>query len=208
MTGTDDNWPPDYSPQWRRHIHAIGVIALRFSRFEACLYDLYIYIYIRLSQEHNTSLAEIEESYASLNDKKRASIIRRRASEFARDKTISDSVNNLMDYFEWCRSSRNLIIHSELYPKSFDRKYDLLHLTKPTSKQDPTPGYASLSVRKCRYIADRIEKGVQKSAEIRLRIRFLGLPQEKVHPLAWDCVSVTTLRKLRIPRIMTLMERP
>ena len=204
MTDPEDNWPTDYSPQWRRHIHAIGVIALRFSQFEACLYDLYI----RLASANDSNLAGIEDTYANFNDKKRASATRQRANEFTCDKTISDSVDNLMDYFEWCRISRNLILHSELYPKSFDRKYDLLHLTKTVSKQDTKRGYTSLSVRKCRYIADRIQRGVRKSAEIRLRIRFFGLPREKVHPLAQDCVSAASLQKLRIPQILTLKERP
>ena len=99
MSDTEDDWPKDYNSKLRRHLHAVGVISLRFSQFEAALHDLYI----RLKSSHGQKLEDIEEQFSKLNDEKRAKAIRRAGRSFTHDMSMGDKVANLLDYFDWCR---------------------------------------------------------------------------------------------------------
>lgn len=204
MPDTDDNWPHDYSAKLRCHIHAIGVISLRFSQFEAALHDLFN----RLASETNEDFDGVNQAFIKLNEEKRAKAIRKAAAEFERDISISAHVNNVMDYFEWCRECRNQILHSEQYPKGIGGKKDVLYLTKRRSKQSIDQVYGRLTVRKLRYIADRIERGIWLSAEIRIKITYGGLPLDKVPRAAREYILSPSLKKLRIPQTLTLEDHP
>jgi hypothetical protein len=97
MFSRKDEWPSDYNPKLADHIHAIGVVALRFSQFEACLRDLYL----RLASGNHDDLENIDREYLKLNDEKRAKAIRKQAKQLAVNADlIACSVDNLIDFFD------------------------------------------------------------------------------------------------------------
>jgi hypothetical protein len=114
MADSDDQWPlPSYNPGARKHLHAIGVIAVTFGAFERSIDSLYFFHPQRMKLPHELTALY----YFNLNEEKRVVAIRDVFKSFERDPTVIEAVGNALSYFQWCRNVRNQILHSERYPK-------------------------------------------------------------------------------------------
>ena len=134
MAESEDIWPlPDYNPGLPKHLHVLGVMAVTFAAFERSLDSLY------KNKARRQDMPEelIDLYYFSLNEEKRIEAIRIIFKRYEENPAVIALINNLLDYFQWCRFSRNQILHAERYPPAFGGDPDILHLTKRIGKQSP-----------------------------------------------------------------------
>jgi hypothetical protein len=118
-----DNWPTDYNPGDRRHLRALGVIAIQFASLERSLEILY-----RNAAERQKLPDDLIDLYFfSLNEEKRIQAVRSIFAAYEKDTKILALVENLLAYFHWCRNCRNQILHAERYPPAFGGKPDTLY---------------------------------------------------------------------------------
>lgn len=172
----DDNWPlPAYHPGPRLHLHALGVIAITFAGFEAHLYALCPNVASRRNVEFNN------EKFLGLSDKNKIKTIRAFFEKCEKRGDVSASINNLLDYFDWCQHCRNQLLHAERYPATF-AKDDVLYLTKRIDKASPISGHVELTLKEIRDIAEKIRAGVLLCADLSLYLRYGGVPRDKIDP--------------------------
>lgn len=203
MSDTEDSWPRHYNPGPHSHLHAIGVIGITFASLEGSI-DV---LYLDRARRENMPTDLINLYYFSLNEETRLKAINTIFAIYEKDEAIKDCVSNMVAYFAWCRNCRNQILHAELYPASLGGKKGVLYLTKRLSKQSPQSGYMRFKLRKLRYIADRIRKGVVQCAEIHLYLSFHGYPTNTI-PQEMRVYARTLPKKLRIPQTLALDPHP
>ena len=119
--------------------------------------------------------------YFSLNAEKQLEAIKIVYKEYETDKDVVALVENIVEYFEWCRDVRNKLLHAEHYPPMFGGDPDTLQLTKREGKKPPKQVYVALQLNRLRGLADQIAEGKMRCASLRiyLRVRELrptGLP--------------------------------
>jgi len=164
MTDTEHEWPAHYNPGSHKHLHALGVIAVEFASLERSLDTLYA----NRARKENFPEELTDLFYFTLNEEKRIEAIRTIFRTRENDGATVILINNILDYFQWCRNCRNQLLHAERYPPSFGGDTDLIYFVKRLGKQMKKTGYMKLSVRHLRYIADRIHAGVVQCATIHL----------------------------------------
>jgi hypothetical protein len=97
------------------------------------------------------------------------------------DDDVSASINNLLDYFDWCQHCRNQLLHAERNPVTFG-KDDVLYLTKRIDKASSQSGHVELTLGEMRDLAENIRAGVVLCAELSLYLRYGGIPRSKIDP--------------------------
>jgi hypothetical protein len=173
----DDTWPqPDFAVGHRDHVHAIGVISLLTAQFERSIDSFHAHHW----HLQNAPDELIDLYFYSLNEEKRLEAIRTAFEKFEQDPAVREAIENLIQYFKWCRDARNNLLHAEHYPASFGGDPALLYLMKRTSKSSTTSGYMKLSLEYLRSIAGKIRAGIVQSAKISIYLRIRGLPPEEI----------------------------
>ncbi len=85
---------------------------------------------------------------------------------------VRDAIINVVSFFDWAHKSRNVILHSERYPPSFGSDPGVLYLTKRASKRDYSSRYIAADLSVLRSTAENMRKGIIRSAEINIYVRF------------------------------------
>jgi hypothetical protein len=204
MVELSDEWPTDYNPGAPKHLHVLGVIAVQLASFERSIDALCL----NISRQQHVPKDLTELYYYSLNEEKRIEAVRIIFSEFEKDKEVTGLVDNMLNYFQWCRECRNQLLHAERYPPAFGGDSDMLHLTKRVGKQSPKTAYMKFSLETLRSIADRIRAGHVRCLHLRAYLRFRGRSPATV-PVAFRPYILKPLPgKLRVPKSLRLRLRP
>jgi hypothetical protein len=201
----EDTWPiPRYNPGRSKHLHALGVIAVTFASFERSV----DFLYVNLAREQHMPKELFSLYYFSLNEEKRIEAIRLVFKTFEKNTEVIALIENLLDYFQWCRNCRNQILHAEQYPPMFGGEPDTLYLTKRVGKRSPQTGYMKFKLSKLRFIADKVREGVVRCAEMHIYFRFRGRPLNAVPAELRAYVREPLPQILRIPRHLRLTPSP
>jgi hypothetical protein len=203
----DDTWPlPHYNPGSRGHLHALGVISITFANFQASIDSHYWQCAAFVGQ----SLDQAESEFFKLSEEGRIKATKVLIRRLDTDVELIKSVDNVLDFYNWCRKCRNIIVHSERYPPAFGGKEDELHMikwTRPSLRKPSEPQYVKFTVSQLRGIADNFRVGVKQSAELHMHIRYRGAPIEKVPDLYKPYASKPP-RPLKIPHALKTSNRP
>ncbi|MEJ0050208.1 MAG: hypothetical protein WDN02_03155 [Methylovirgula sp.] len=89
------------------------------------------------------------------------------------------SMNNLLDYFDWCQHCHNQLLHAQRYPGLFAPK-DTMYLTKRVNKGSSKFGYVKLTLEEVRDIAEKMRAAVLQCADLSLYLRFEDAPPHKI----------------------------
>jgi hypothetical protein len=197
----NDTWPkPHYNPGRPKHLHALGVIAIQYASLERSVDILYLNKALRQSLPQDL----IELYYYSLNEEKRIDAVRSIFENYEQDPEVIALIENLLEYFQWCRNCRNQILHAEQYPAAFGGDKNTLYLIKRLGKQSPKSGYLKFKLSTLRSIADQTRSGVVQAAELHLYLRFRGQPDSEI---ARE-FSASLPEKLSVPKHLTLSPTP
>jgi hypothetical protein len=201
-----DAWPmPEFNAGEHYHVHALGVISLNVAQFERSIDNLYNFYPRKLSLPDE--LASLY--YFSLNEERRLIAIKAIFDRYEEDNLIKELIENLLRHFQWCRNTRNQLLHAELYPAGFGKKPGLLYLTKRLGKQSPVSGYMKFSLDSLREIATQARAGIVQSAELHIYLRVRGEPIEKIEPSLQPYADRESLPKpLPIPKPLEIDENP
>lgn len=173
---TEDNWPrPAYNPGPRLHLHALGVISITFAGLEAHLHALCSNVASRRSVEFD------REKFWRSSEKDKIKMMRTFFEKSEKRGDVIKSINNLLDYFDWCQHCRNQLLHAELYPATFG-KDNVLYLTKRIDKASAESGHVELTLEEIREIAEKIRGAVVLCADLSLYLRYGGVPRDKIDP--------------------------
>ena len=177
MTETEDQWPlPKYNPGSHSHLHALGVIAVTYAGFQRSIDELYAF------HPHRQKLPEqlISLYYLSLNEERRLVAIRDIFEEYEKDDLVKAAIQNVLNYFLWCKRARDQILHAERYPAMFGGKSDTLYLTKRLNKLSPKSGHMAFNLDELRSIADKMRAGTVQSATIHIHLRVRDIPIDQL----------------------------
>ena len=105
------------------------------------------------------------------------------AAHHTRDDVIA-SMDNLVDYFDWCQNCRNQLLHAAKYPALFHEK-DTMYLTKRKRKGSSKYGYIKLTLQEIRDIAEKVRAGVVQCADLSIYLRHEGVPRHKINAVYW-----------------------
>ena len=145
MVDPGDMWPePHYNAGGRKHLHALGVIAVTYRAFQRNMDDIYKF-YLRKQKVPD---ALMNAYYFSLDEGNRVSVLKGVCKEYETDPKIFALVENLAEYFYWCKNCRDELVHAEQYPALFGGASDTITLTKRIGKTDPKTGYVALCKRR------------------------------------------------------------
>ena len=170
----EDTWPlPRYNPGSRNHLHALVVISITFANLQASIDSLYRQRGWIAGIQHE----QPEADYFRLTEEDRVKATNELVRKLDNDLVFVRAVENVLDYYNWCRDCRNIIIHSEQYPPAFGGKQDELYMVKWTKAPPRKAQYARFTVARLRSIADHIRAGVVQSAEINIYMRFRDTPR-------------------------------
>jgi len=123
MVESEDTWPmPEYNPGSPKHLHALGVIAIQFASLERSI-DI-LYLNKALNQKLPQDLVELY--YFTINEEKRIEAVRSVFKKYEKNPLVKNLVENLLEYFQWCRNCRNQILHAERYPPALGGDKDML----------------------------------------------------------------------------------
>lgn len=206
MVDPGDMWPePHYNAGGRKHLHALGVIAVTYRAFQRNMDDIYKF-YLRKQKVPD---ALMNAYYFSLDEGNRVSVLKGVCKEYETDPKIFALVENLAEYFYWCKNCRDELVHAEQYPALFGGASDTITLTKRIGKTDPKTGYVALSLQRIRGIADKIETGKQQCVTVRIYLRWRGIPAgERRHsPLRFH-MPESLPEILRVPKPLKLSLSP
>ncbi len=204
MEDSEDRWPlPNYNPgPSPKHLHALGVISILFSRFQSSVEVLFLD-----RAESNGASSEIARRYYfNLSEDNRIDALKIIfASE--QDDALRDLIYNLIEYYGWCQHCRNQLLHSEYYPPAFGSIEDEVVLSKRVSRSSSKTGYIRLSVRELRSIADKIRAGLFHCAGLHLYMRYKNSPKEKI-PVPYRVYVDVLPEKLEVPQKTQLALTP
>jgi hypothetical protein len=205
MTDNPDTWPlPEYNPGLPKHLHALGVIAICYASFQAGMDDLYKF-HLR-KQKLPDSLIHLH--YFSLNEEKRISALKTVFEEYEKEVAVLEVVQNLAEYFYWCKNCRDQLLHAEQYPPLFGGAPDHLYLAKRVGKENPRQEYMALSLLKIRNIADKVQVGRLQCAKVRIYIRFRDTQDAKTTAANRFDLHEPLPEKLRVPKPLKLSPTP
>jgi hypothetical protein len=200
----DDTWPlPRYNPGSRDHLHALGVISITFANLQASIDSFYR----QRARLAGYSPEQIEADYFKLREEDRVNAAKALFRQLDRDQEFLKSVENVLDFYNWCRNCRNIIIHSERYPPAFGGKRDELHMIKWTKASPRKPQYVKFTVADLRGIADNFRACVVQSAELSMHLRYRGTPIDKV-PDPYKPYAPKPPRPLKIPHALKTSDNP
>jgi hypothetical protein len=209
MVDSEDTWPlPKYNPGPAKHLHALGVIATIYTAFQRGMDELYKFH----PRRQNVPDRLINLYYYGLNEEARISAVTEAFAEYEKEDAVKNSVENLAEYFKWCKNCRDQLQHSEHYPPSFvDADDDTLHLTMRVGKTSPRQEYIAFPLSRLRDIADKIQIGQIQCVRVRIYLRARGRPDREL-PLSWraslDNEHRSLPEKLRVPRYLKLSPIP
>jgi hypothetical protein len=204
MEETEDRWPlPVYNPgPSPKHLHALGVISIIFSRFQSSLEVLFL----DRAGRNGVDSEIAKRHYFSLSEERRIDAIRIVfASET--DPNLKALIDNLLDYYMWCQHCRNQLLHSEYYPPALSPLKDEVVFSKRVSKSSSKTGYIKLSLRELRYIADKIRAGLLQCARLHLYMRYGNYPRETI-PTAYLMYVDEIPGNLDVPQKLELALSP
>jgi hypothetical protein len=178
MTDPKDNWPlSKYNPGLHYHLHALGVIAVTYAGFQRSIDNLYLF---HPRQQKLPDEELIKQKYLKLSDDKRICAVRAIFGKYEKDDAVKAAVKNVLDYFQWCKRSRDQILHAEQYPASFGGAPDTLYLIKQLNRQSPESGQMAFKLDDLRSIADTIRAGIVQSAGIDIYLRVSDVPENRL----------------------------
>jgi hypothetical protein len=193
MSSIEDTWPlPDYDNGPPKHVHAIGVIALAYATLQSAMDRLFL---DRAKSEW------AEKYYYLLNEEQRSDAIKEIFKND--DPGVVEAVDNIVKYFDWCRTCRNILLHAERYPSGLvPFPGGALALTKRLKKGSTEPGYTALTLQELRDVADRMRAGTVQCVKIDWFLRYRGRPEEAPEEYREHARSLPP--NLRIPKPIAL----
>lgn len=205
MDDPEDTWPlPKYNAGLPKHLHALGVISIIFAQLERSIDFLYAFH----PRQQKLPDALINLYYYNLNEEKRIGAVREVFKTYEKSTAVKAAVNNLMDYFQWCRDTRNQLLHAEQYPALFGGNPEMLYLTKRIGKQTPKTGHMAFTLERLRSIADKMRAGVSQSGQIHIHLRVRDVPIEKIEVSLRAYKHESLPQILRVPRSLKLSPNP
>lgn len=197
MSSTEDTWPaPVYDSGPPKHVHAIGVIALTY----ATLQDSMDRLFLTKAQSEWA-----EKYYYLLSEDNRSDAVKKIFKDDGTD--VVEAIGNLVEYFDWSRACRNILLHAESYPSGLVPFPDgALGLSKRSKKGSTERGYTALTLLQLRGVADRIQEGIVQCAKIGLFVRYRARPEEL--PEKYQEFARFLPPKLPIPKPIALAQSP
>jgi hypothetical protein len=203
MSDPDDRWPlPHYSAGPRDHLHAFGVISTMFNGLEDTMFALFRHHLDALKVSFNLS----EFFWLSLNERQRPEALKMVFANCEKDNEVTSRVVNLIAYFEWCWTVRNMLSHAQHYPAMLGGKPDIWHLMKRISKRNPNIGYAQFDLATLRSMADRIRVGTQQCLRVVIYLRVRDFPGSRQMYRAYANAPLPEI--LQVPESPQLSETP
>jgi len=200
----EDTWPlPRYNPGSRDHLHALGVISITFANLQASIDSLYR----QRGWIAGIPDEQLEADYFNLTEEDRVRATKALVRKLDKDLVFVKAVENVLDFYNWCRDCRNIIVHSERYPPAFGGKQDELYMVKWTKAPPRKAQYVRFTVARLRSIADHIRAGVVQSAEINIYMRFRNTPPEDV-PSPYKPYASKPPKPLKIPEKLKTSDKP
>ena len=139
----EDTWPlPRYNPGSRDHLHALGVISITFANLQASINSLYR----QRGRIAGIPDEQLEADYFNLTEEDRVRATKALVRKLDKDPVFVKAVENVLDYYNWCRDCRNVIVHSERYPPAFGGKQDELYMVKWTKAPPRKVQYVRFTV--------------------------------------------------------------
>jgi hypothetical protein len=165
----EDDWPNDstHYPGPPLHLHAVGVLASRYNAFERILFDTYLHHLDRKKFPR----ALTESFYLSRDENSRMTAIKDVFAAFEKKPAVQNRIANLVEYFGWCHTVRNNILHGEVTPTQIADLANL-NLTKRKGKRTAEVGYLTLDLPALRKAVDQIGEGRLQAAKIYLHLYY------------------------------------
>jgi hypothetical protein len=142
------------------------------------------------------------------NEERRITAIREIFQTYEKDDAVKAAVNNVLEFFQWCRNVRNQLLHSTNYAPGLGSDPEMLYLMKRESKQSLQFGYIKLSVSELRSIDEQFYAGIRQSIKILFYLRFCGVPASSVEPHYRPFVNQPLPEVLKIPPNFKLESDP
>jgi len=177
VSDSQDKWPPpEYNLGPYDNLHALGVISSSYSEFESYLFDLYVH-----HLDANNVPREITEPlYFERSEYKRLELIKTIFSIYERveNAEVVKAINNLIKYFQWCKCTRDNLMHAKSDRPLFGEETDTLYLSKRVGKT-ATLNYMKFHLSTLRDVADRIRVGINSCADLNLYLKLRDTPPDK-----------------------------
>ncbi len=125
MADSEDNWPSwQYRTGPTKNLHALGVISSSYNIFESSLASLFIHHFeIRgVATDLSTGI------YWGMAENQRSASITKIFVLHEKDQKTIDCVSDLLLYFDWCKDTRNKLLHATIDAPLFGAKDDTLYL--------------------------------------------------------------------------------
>ena len=205
MISSDDNWPlPKYNPGSSKHLHALGVIAVTYAGFQRSVDNLYAFH----PRQQKMPDELIDLYYFTLSEDKRIDAVHSVFKTYEKDDDVVAAVKNVLDYFKWCKRTRDQILHAERYPASFGGDPDTLYLIKRVGRRSAKSGHMALKLNELRSIADKMRVGIVQSASIHIHLRVRDTPIDKIELGLRPYKDKSLPQALNIPAHLKLSATP
>ena len=145
-----------------------------------------------------------EKYYYMLSEDNRSEAIR----EMFKDDGpgVVEAIGNLVEYFDWCRACRNILLHARVSSGLVRFPDGALALIKPLKKGSKERGYMALTLQELRDVADRMRDGIFQCLKIAVFARYRDRPEEL--PEKYRDHARALPPKLSIPKPIALAPRP
>jgi len=160
MTDSNDSWPmPNYDAGPRDMIHALGVIAIEYNKFEAAMFGLFRHHLAVL----NVPREVIGDLYGKLNEGQRMAMIESIFLRCEKDQVAKDCVTRLVKYFNICATNRNILMHST---SRSGHDSEIFEIEKRSKADWLKLNYSSLTLETLRRVADDMARGFKLVFEV------------------------------------------
>ena len=205
MTDPEDIWPlPQFNAGAHYHLHALGVIAVTYAQFQRSI----DYLYAFHPRQMKLPDALIDLYYLGLSEEKRIQAVREVFAKYEKSEAIKAAIENVLKYFQWCKQTRDQILHAEQYPAMFGGKADTLYLTKRLSRQSSKSGHMAFKLDELRSIATKMRAGVVQSATIHIHLRVRDVPLDRIENSLRAYKNESLAPPLNIPPPLVLTLTP
>jgi hypothetical protein len=196
MMHPDDNWPgPVYTAGPPLHLHALGVIASAYNKFDDRLFAIYEYHFQRRAT--SKAMKNIADTlYFRTAEDQRITLIETVFKQFDKSREVNEAIKKLGAYYLWCHKIRNLLIHSTYEPPFFGASPQFLYITK-REKKAASYKFEKFGLLELRHIADAIHAGYMFAVDIIWYLRMRDTPRAK-----WS-VLMKAAAPIKLPDIPT-----
>lgn len=137
------------------HIHAMGVISLRYAEFEERVFSLFMHHF----DARKIPRDAIELFYFELPERKRLNFLKITFSMHEQDKQVIELVQRVVEYFEWSKEVRNELLHAGSARPFLGANPENIYLAKKESQKRSSLKYMTISLEELRALGIKIQEG-------------------------------------------------